>query len=162
PVLLGPIDVPLDLTRATEVRVDPPAGLDSLTSTVIARQDGKEVGRLTRSLSVQGVPPPGEEDLFTDLEVAPLERDRVVRRLDAPVRDLAVGGGGRYFILHLTQLGKLAVFDVNEAKVVRLLPAPDSRLKLAAGLDKLVVVLPSTGSVQRWDLKTFELDLTAP
>jgi hypothetical protein len=162
PVRLGTASVRLDLAKAREIRLRPPEGLSALTGTVVARRDGKEVARLTRFLTVEGVPQAGEEELFLDLDVAPLEKDTVVRKLDVPIRDLAVGGGGRYLILHLPKIRKLAIFDVNRAKVVKHLPAPDPDLKLTAGLEKLVVALPGSRTLQRWDLKSFELDVTVP
>ena len=79
---------------------------------------------------------------------------------------MAATGGRRdtlnmgYQILHLARAGKLAIFDVNEAKVVKELPAPED-LKFAAGLDKLVIALPGSKTLQRWDLNTFELEKTA-
>ncbi len=86
----------------------------------------------------------------------------VERKLDAPIANVAVGGGGRYLVLHLPKLKKLAVFDVNEARVVKLLAAPDDRVKMTAGLDKLVLALPGTRTIQRWSLKTFEQELSVP
>ena len=91
-----------------------------------------------------------------------LEGDRVVRELPAPIADVAVGGGGRYLILSLPQIGKLAVFDVNEAKVVHYIPVAEDTVRLAAGMNKLMVLLPRAGILQRWDLTTFERELAAP
>jgi hypothetical protein len=120
------------------------------------------VGRLTRPLAVAGASRAGEADIFLDLDVAPLEKDVVVRKLEAPVADVAVGGGGRYLILHLPKLSKLAVFDANKAKVVKLLPAPDAGLKFTAGLDRLLIALPASRTIQRWNLETLELEQTVP
>jgi hypothetical protein len=161
-VRLGRTTVSLDLSKADELRVQPAADVGSLTATIVARSDGKEVGRLTRSLAVQGIAGSGEEELFLDIDVAPLEKDVVVRKMDAPIADVAVGGGGRFLILHLPKLGKLAVFDVNEAKVVKLLPMADENIKFTAGLDKLVVALPGSRTIQRWSLKSFEQELSVP
>jgi hypothetical protein len=69
---------------------------------------------------------------------------------------VAVGGGGRYLILLLPSLRQLAVFDVNEAKVVKQLPVADADVKIAAGMDKLVVVQPRDKTVLRYSLTTFE------
>jgi hypothetical protein len=160
PVRLGSAQVILDLAKAAEVRLEPPAGLESLTATVIARRQGKEVGRLTRFLTVQGIPQAGEEEPFLDIDVPTLEKNKVIRKLVAPVADVVVGGGGRYLVLHMPKIRKLAVFDVNEAKVVKLLPAKDDSLKFTAGLDKLVVALPGSRSIERWSLKTFERELS--
>lgn len=157
-VRLGGARVVLDLSRAAEVRLEPPLGLQGLTASVVARQDGKEIGRVLRVLEVEGVAAPDEEEALLDIEVPALEKGVEVRRLDAWVRDVAVGGGGRYLILHLPRLTKLAVFDVNEARVVKEVPLPANDIKFTAGLDKLVIAL-GDGTVQRWSLKTFEQEL---
>jgi hypothetical protein len=91
-----------------------------------------------------------------------LEQDPVVVRLPAPVGDVAVGGGGRYLILLLPSVHQLAVFDVNEAKVVKHLPVADEAVKIAAGMDKLVVVQPGDKSVLRYSLTTFEREAAVP
>jgi hypothetical protein len=161
-VRLGGTSLPLDLAKATAVNLAPPAALESLTGTIVARRGGKEVARLTRFLAVQGGTPSGDDDVFVDLEVAPLAKDKAEVKLEAPVADVAVGGGGRYLILHLPKPHKLAVFDVNKAKVVKQLPTGGSDIRFTAGLDKLVVALPGTKTIQRWDLKTFKLELAAP
>ena len=91
-----------------------------------------------------------------------LENDQVVRQLPSAMDDLAVGGGGRYLILHLPRESKLAVFDVNEARIVHYVPVADEAAKFAAGLDKLIVVLPGTKTIERWSLNTFERELAVP
>ena len=69
---------------------------------------------------------------------------------------------GASFITHLPQQRKLAVFDCNEAKIVKYLPASDDRVLFTAGQEKLVVVLGSTNVIQRWSLATFEREVAAP
>jgi predicted Zn-dependent protease with MMP-like domain len=96
------------------------------------------------------------------IQAAPLPGEKTTLALPGSVRDTCVGGGGRYLILHLPQQRQLAVFDVNEAKVVKYLPTAEDRLLFAAGLDKLLVVFPDKNLVQRWSLTTFERDVTAP
>jgi hypothetical protein len=43
---------------------------------------------------------------------------------------------------------------------VKYLSVNDADAKFAAGRDKLIVALPTSGVIQRWDLKTFEKDVT--
>src|SRR5262249_52499720 len=50
-----------------------------------------------------------------------LPEERVVRPLPSTVSDVAVGGGGRFLILYLSRERKLAIFDVNTARVVKYL-----------------------------------------
>jgi WD40 repeat protein len=93
---------------------------------------------------------------------APLKAEKEERPLPSPADDACFGGGGRFFILHLPRERKLAVFDVNEAKVVRYLSVADDNVKFAAGLDKLFVVSPDKNVIQRFSLATFEKEVTAP
>ena len=69
--------------------------------------------------------------------------DKIIRKMPALVSDVAVGGGGRYLVLHLPQLKKLAVFDVNEARLTSYIPLAEDKVWFAAGVNKVVVGLPS-------------------
>jgi hypothetical protein len=88
------------------------------------------------------------------LRPPPLKGDRVVVALPSTCTDLAVGGGGRYLILALPGLRKLAVFDANRAEVARYLSLTDDDVKFAAGITKLVVALPRARRIERYDLET--------
>ncbi|MFO0966319.1 MAG: MJ0042-type zinc finger domain-containing protein [Gemmataceae bacterium] len=96
------------------------------------------------------------------LAPAPLKADKEERALPSSAKTLAVGGGGRFVILHLPRERKLAVFDANEAKIVKYLPLGEDDVKFAAGMDRLLVVMPATKVVQRWNLLTLEKEVTAP
>ena len=94
------------------------------------------------------------------IKPAPLAGEQATVNLPSAVQRSCAGGGGRYLILHLPQQRKLAVFDSNEAKIVKYLPVAEDTVYFAAGLDKLFVGLPSNNVLQRWDLKTFEKEVT--
>jgi predicted Zn finger-like uncharacterized protein len=91
-----------------------------------------------------------------------LDQDKVVRELPSTIGDVVVGGGGRFLVLTLPQLRKIAVFDVNEAKVANYLNIAEDNVKIAAGMDKLMVGLPTSNVLQRWNLLTGERELSAP
>jgi len=93
---------------------------------------------------------------------AELGGDKVVKALPSAIADVVVGGGGRFLILHLPRDRKLAVFDVSQAKVVKYLPLASDDVKLAAGMNKLVVVLSDKKLIQRWDLLKLEREATKP
>src|SRR5262249_33935964 len=95
------------------------------------------------------------------IKVAPLKADKEERPLPSIVERVCVGGGGR-FLIFLARDRKLAVFDVNEAKVVKYLPVAEDDALIAACVDKLFVVLPTANVIQRYSLATFEKELTAP
>jgi S1-C subfamily serine protease len=106
--------------------------------------------------------PPAAAKPLADLKPAPLKADTEERSLPAPAGDACAGGGGRFLIFHLPQSRRLAIFDANEARIVKYLPVAEDNVKIAAGRDKLVVVLPGAKVIQRYNLATFERELTAP
>jgi WD40 repeat protein len=77
----------------------------------------------------------------------------LVRMLDAPIEDLAVGGGGRYLCLKLKG-SALAIFDVNAADVVKTIPLPSQNAFVAAGAKEFFIAFPDQRLFQRWDLET--------
>jgi len=94
------------------------------------------------------------------IKPSPLKADKESRPLPGTVGAVALGGGGRFLFLHLPAQRQLAVFDVNEAKVVKYLPVAEDNPKFAAGAEKLVVYLPGANVLQRWDLATLEREVT--
>lgn len=104
-------------------------------------------------------PPPKPE---TRLELPPLPAALEIK--PAPVKEetsyklpesasrLRVGGGGRFLILLLPTARKLAVFDVNEAKIVRYIAVPDEEVQFAAGMTKLLVYAPQAKTMTRFNL----------
>jgi WD40 repeat protein len=148
--------VTLDLAKALDVTVEPEDEEPFVFYTFVATQDGKEIGRVADTLSIRGIARRG-----LGIRSPALSQDKVVEQLPAPVADLAVGGGGRFLVLHLPKLGKLAVFDVNKAKITRTIPADDDA-KFTAGLDKLIVVTPGKNLVQRYNLRNCEAELSVP
>jgi hypothetical protein len=104
------------------------------------------------------LPPPPR----LEIRPAPLAGGRLEKPLPAPVAGVAVGGGGRFLVLHLRQQGKLALFDANEARVVHYFPTPEGDVKFAAGMNKLLVGVPGARVIQRWDLLTRKRELTVP
>jgi hypothetical protein len=151
---LGGARVVLDFTQAREVRLAALPKSAAVFATLVVRQDGDEVARQSERISIAGIP----DDARARSTIVPpfLTKDDMEVRLIAPVRDVVVGGGGRYLILHMPRIRKLAVFDVNLARVVHYFPTAEELVKFAAGRDKLVVAYPAGRAIQRWSLSTFE------
>jgi hypothetical protein len=133
---------------------------------VLHRFDVREVANKAGKATNREIKPPPVvkfEAPPADLGIRPpaLDGDKVVVPLPGPAANAAVGGGGRYLVLHLATLNRLAVFDVNEARVVKEIALPAGKVLFAAGLDKLVVVNCTSHEVRRYSLKTFEVEKTA-
>jgi S1-C subfamily serine protease len=85
-----------------------------------------------------------------------------VKPLPSTFSDVCLGGGGRFLILHLPKDRKLAVFDIKKGRIVKYLPVAEDDVKFAAGLEKLVVVLPTANVIQRYSLETLEREAAVP
>jgi hypothetical protein len=94
-----------------------------------------------------------------EIKPAPVSEEKSYK-LPEPASSLRVGGGGRFLILNLPKVSKLAVFDVNEAKIVRYIPTPEGDVQFAAGMTKLVVYAPGSKVIQRYNLLTGDREQT--
>ena len=81
-------------------------------------------------------------------------------RLPGPITDAVVGGGGRYLIFQFASLQQLAIFDVNQAKVLRYQPLPSNDVALAAGQSHLYIGLRPEKLIQRWNIASGELEVS--
>jgi hypothetical protein len=160
PVRLGGQSLPVDLATAAEVRFATAVETDEVWYTLLVRQGDKEVFRQTECLVVEGLlPTPTASAGPRGIKPPMLEGNPAVRMLASSVTDVAVGGAGRYLVLHLPGLHKLAVFDVSAAEVIGHIPVKEDKCLFAAGLKDVVVLLPGAGTIERWSLKTFEREV---
>jgi hypothetical protein len=112
-------------------------------------------------------PPPGPPIQFTRLpkpakplpwKVTDLPGEKVTYKLAAKAVDVAVGGDGRFLILHLRDANQLAIFDTLKAKVVRAIGVAKGEIRFTAGMDRLLVF--AGGKLQCWNLLTGQLEKT--
>ncbi len=170
-IQIGDQSISLDLSKARTVSASPQKEVQEVICSVIAREADKEVQRVDAKLRVAVNPTAGDPtkpiQLVTPVEVPQIEiqspalASRLTSRsLPEAAADICVGGGGRFLVLHLPKLKKLAIFDVNEAKIVHYVPLTEDKIVFAAGIDKLVVGLTPKGIVERWNLLTGEKELS--
>ena len=97
----------------------------------------------------------------TDQQTA---ESRATTTLELPgiIDDIVVGGSGKYLVAHLTKDQTLAIIEVKQAKIVRYITLPSPDALFAAGAEKLYVVSPQNGLVQRFSLRTFEKEAAIP
>ena len=93
---------------------------------------------------------------------AVVQDKEAVKTLPDSISAVTVGGGGRFIILHLAKLRKIAVYDVHEGKIAGYIAQAEDNLFMAAGMDKLMIALPDKKIIQRWNLKTLEREVAAP
>ena len=77
-----------------------------------------------------------------------------------PYDNLCTGGGGRFLVFHPKGKDKLAIFDVSEARVVKEIELTSKDGLFTCGRDKLMIVYPREGLIQRWSLTKFEREST--
>jgi hypothetical protein len=96
-----------------------------------------------------------------EIRPAPLDEETAEVTLSSAVGDVAVGGAGRYLVLHLPAEKKLALFDASAARVVHHFPVTEEGVKFAACADKLLVLNPHSRLAECWDLGTFRREQSA-
>src|SRR5262249_28172277 len=106
-ISLGPQTATLDLSKATSVRGERPDAGGALEYRVVVRQGGAEVARLDGRLALGDALAPAPSAARATLRPPDLQGE-MIRRLPSPAAAVAVGGGGRYLILHLPKQRKLA------------------------------------------------------
>ncbi|MGC3967915.1 MAG: hypothetical protein QM775_11260 [Pirellulales bacterium] len=86
---------------------------------------------------------------------------RLAVRLPAPASDVIVGGAGRYLLAVIPSKRQIAVVDVKERKLLKLIPADGDQVKIAAGMTRFVVY-NGKGMLSRWNFSKLERELTLP
>lgn len=105
-----------------------------------------------------GGAPLGAAPLAPQVQAPTMMDEKVVVPLPATIDDVAVGGGGRYLVLYLKKLRKLAVFDVNKS-AVKYLSLTSDTVFFAASSEKLAIVLPEENAIERYDLANLTREL---
>ncbi len=159
----GPHKIKLDLTEVESISVFPPTGPPAhISYVIIARRGEEEVGRSEGTISIRGGSTAASTVNGEPVSIGPVEfeGDKLEKKCPEAMSDIVDGGGGRFLICHFPKIRKLGIFDVEKLEFVKYLSVNDADVKFAAGRDKLIVALPTSGVIQRWDLKTFEKDVT--
>jgi WD40 repeat protein len=86
----------------------------------------------------------------------------LVCELGGKIRDIAVGGEGRFLLLVLKEPRELAIFDVNAAAIVKRIPLASDGVLLAAGATEFVVADTDRNTLERWSLATLTSRASGP
>jgi len=160
---LGGYTVTLDLTRAQSVRLEQSdSPVNRIAYKVSVSSGDKLIGESSGSIELVGGSPEKTTPSSIEVQEPALEADIVRRKLPAPIDDVIVAGSGRYLLLHVRKVRKLAVFDVTQAKVVQFLPLTSDDVLIAGSDQKIVIVVRDQKVMQRWDLAKLERELTNP
>ncbi|QDU47914.1 hypothetical protein [Gimesia panareensis] len=103
---------------------------------------------------------PGEAHLqpvnLPEVTPARMKGEQTVIRLPGACSELAIGGGGRFFVFHVPDKRQLVVFDVSRLGIVNALDLNSQDFCYTAGADKLVVVYRDQHKIQRYQLPTLK------
>jgi serine protease Do len=163
-VTTGGTHVTLDLSKVASATLSPMRIADSIEYQVAIKRSGKTVNTVSGFIpiaTIAATPAPSAEP---GLKVIPAraEAHQTEVKLPSDIFDVAVGGGGRFLIMHLRKLRQLAIFDTGVAKVVKYLQLDSDNIFFAAGAEKLIVVLADQNSIARYNLQTFEREADKP
>jgi S1-C subfamily serine protease len=154
---IGKAKLKLEELGPESLLIDNLLAASSLSWKVIARQNGKELKQLSGSVNLGGA-------AAVAIQSPVLDKDKMTLRLPHAATSVAVGGAGRYLILHVPEESALLVFDVNAAMIVKSIRVGQEKFGFAAGMDRLMIVKGNTGdlTVERWSLITFQREASAP
>ena len=137
--------LPEGVVLPAPVREDPKKDIDPKKEDIVKETEPKKL------------PPRGPNPF--DI-VPPTFGNSTTVNLPGAVTESSAGGGGRFLLFGLPSVQKIALFDVNEAKVVHYFPTAGGTFHFAASMSKLIVAYPDTQILQRWDLLTRERDVS--
>ncbi|EDN70067.1 hypothetical protein BGP_3406 [Beggiatoa sp. PS] len=81
--------------------------------------------------------------------------------MPSPIEDVILAAGGKYLIFKFNEpKPQLGIFDVEQSDWVKTLNMTTQHFKMAANQDKLIIGLQETGELQRYNLETFEQEIT--
>jgi hypothetical protein len=95
------------------------------------------------------------------IKVSPLTSEASTIDLRSKVGAVAIGGGGRYIVMHFPDTGAFGVFDANTA-LVTTKPMETGDVKIAAGLSRAVAIIPSSNSMCVYSLPDLNKQFEVP
>ena len=93
---------------------------------------------------------------------AQLVDDAAEIKLTSPAKEVVAGGGGRFLIFLQPGNLQLAIFDAQEAKIVKQFPLADANALVAANATHAVVVYPGAMRMERYDLMALKKEHDGP
>jgi hypothetical protein len=86
--------------------------------------------------------------------------DEKTLKLPGAASDFIAARGGKLILAHLKQLRQIAILDVSRGEIVKYLPVGSDDVLMAAGASKLIVLLRDKNILLRYNLETFERELS--
>lgn len=81
-------------------------------------------------------------------------------KLPGALTDIIAAGYGRLLVARIPTAGQVAIIDIMQQKVVKYLPLPSDDAIMAGSGEKLILIAPVEGVIQRYDLGTLTKEIT--
>jgi len=99
-------------------------------------------------------------DLPPPTAIYPPKREGLIEvRLPATPTAVAVGGAGRWLVIHFPRLQTVGLFDCCQVRFRQFFPASDPDTLVAAGADAFFVYQPQNEQLERWNFRTYQREL---
>ncbi len=157
-ISLGNINATVDLSKVKSISIiDKEQLITTVDYKIVIKSKADIIGEMKGKIPVESDKPQYIENY--NLPAVDLPKMNIIN-LPGKINNVVAGGGGRYLILYLAKLQKLAIFDATKSQIVKYIQLPAEVAQIAASMDKLVIFLPELNVVQRYNLTTFKLELT--
>jgi S1-C subfamily serine protease len=143
------------------VAVTPPAPAPDPTPAVAARPAPAVPAPAVPPESAPKVTPPAPIAKAPSI-LDPAKTNRSIMNFPTPIKDVTLGGSGRYLFLYVPGEGGILMLSIAERKIIHTFPVNDEIVSFAAGATKLVVSRGQAKIIERWDLASKTRDLEAP
>ena len=171
PVRIGNNELKVDLTAASRIFFPVPTVPDEVELLLeVFDKEGQKVGSLTHTVDIENDTPVATEIEPRDNRIVKSAIEETPKssltkplkiKLPGEIGDSCIGANGRYMLCLIPKTRKVAIIDLAQAKVAKYVSVPSAGVKIAAGLDKFVVVIPDKSIISRYDLSgSFEKELT--
>lgn len=161
-LLSAPEGMHLD-AEATELKWRVPSNAETSEQAVQIQfsNTDRQIGFLKFVLRIQGVP-----DGIQLVETSEIKRSNGIgsipeKGIDVPLpaegSRATLAGSGRFLAVFMASLSKIAIFDMQDLRIARLVPVPKSQdVEIAATSSTLYALLPRTSRIITYDLFTGE------
>ena len=146
----------LDLSKCVEVSIEHSTAAPTFEYTIIVKDAGKEVHRISTTKGIDGKAATASS--VTSFQ--PYEGSKKSVALPGTITDVVAARGGRMLLVVMSQVKKLAIFDTNEAAIVKLIPLPTDNVLVAGTLDHAFIFDRTRNLIERWSLSSFEKEQT--
>ena len=104
---------------------------------------GRTISFIDKTPAAPVVPAPVAKGNPLAGKTAEFAGEKITIELPEPCPSHVLGGYGRYFIFYLKTARTLAVVDILKGEIVKEIPNMPEEVRVAAGAEKMIVVLPA-------------------